>query len=120
MGKHFVVEVEVPHGLKAGDRFAVTVEVPSAPRVRRTKLADIPLAQLTLDQLRRERTNARSALYKATRRGEATRRGDKPAILETTKRLNRVAEEIAKRTGKTVYEEINAPNGLFVDEDASS
>ena len=114
MGKHFVVEVEVPHGLKAGDRFAVTVEVPSAPRVRRTKLADIPLTQLTLDQLRREKTNARSALYKATRRG------DKLAILETTKRLNRVAEEIAKRTGKTVYEEINAPNGLFVDENASS
>lgn len=114
MGKHFVVEVEVPHGLKAGDRFAVTVEVPAAPRVKRTKLADIPIENLTLKQLKQERTNARSVLYKATRRG------DGEAMLKATERLNRVAAEIAKRTGKTLYEEINAPNGLFVDEDASS
>nr|DAF74769.1 MAG TPA: Alpha-2-macroglobulin family [Caudoviricetes sp.] len=112
MAKTFMVEVEVPHGLKAGDRFAVSVEVPAAPRVRKTKLADIPLSQLTLGQLRTERTNARSVLYKATRRG------DDKAILEATKRVNRVAAEIAKRTGKTLYEEINAPAGLFEDEDA--
>lgn len=114
MAKTFVVEVEVPHGLRAGDRFAVSVEVPKAPRVHKTMLANIPIQQLTLDQLKRERINARSVLYKAVRRG------DNKAILEATKRVNRVAAEIAKRTGKTLYEEINAPAGLFEDEDASA
>lgn len=112
MPKSFVVEIEVPRGLKAGDRFAITVETPSLPLVRRTLLVDTPLKEMTMDELKRERINARSVLYKATRRG------NQKVILEATKRVNRVAEEIAKRTGKTVYEEVNAPEGLFIDEDA--
>lgn len=110
---NFVVEIEVPDGLKAGDRFAVTIDAPNTPRVRRTLLVDTPLADMTLEELKRERINARSVLYKATRRA------NEKAILAATKRLNKVAEEIAKRLGVTIYEEVNAPEGLFEDENAS-
>lgn len=113
MAKEFLVEIEVPDGLLAGDRFAVSVEAPATPRVRRTKLANIPLTQMTMEQLKQERINARSVLYKATRRG------DDKAILEATKRVNRVAKEIAERSGTTLFEEVNAPLGLFEDENVS-
>ena len=113
MAKTFQIEVEVPQGLKAGDRFAVSIEAPATPKVSKTRLANIPLEQMTIEQLRRERTNARSVLYKATKRG------DEEAMLNATKRLNNVAKEIAKRSGTTLFEEINAPTGLFEDEDVS-
>ena len=50
---------------------------------------------------------------------KATKRGDEEAMLNATKRLNNVAKEIAKRSGTTLFEEINAPTGLFEDEDVS-
>ena len=113
MGKKFQIEVEVPHGLKAGDRFVIDVETPAAPKVKKSRLLNTPIEQMTMEQLKRERINAKSVLSKAIRRD------DNIAVIEATKRVNRVAEEIAKRTGLTTVEEINAPLGLF-DEDVSA
>ena len=112
MAKKFQIEIEVPHGLQAGDRFVVDVEAPSVPRTRKSRLANIPLEQMTLDQLKRERINARSMLYKAQARG------DEKALLEATKRLNNVAKELAARQGTTLFEEVNAPVGLFDEDDS--
>lgn len=114
MGKTFQIEIEVPHGLQAGDRFVVDIEAPSLPKTKRTKLVDVPLEQMTIEQLKRERTNARSALYKAQAKG------NERAVIEATKRLNLVAKELAKRQGTTVFEEVNAPEGLFEDENVSA
>lgn len=114
MAKKFQIEVEVPQGLQAGDKFAVLIEAPSTPRVVKTKLANIPLEQMTMEQLKKERINARSVLYKATRRDDTV------AIAHATERVNKVAREIAKRKGTTLYEEVNAPAGLFEDENVTS
>lgn len=107
MAKTFQIEIEVPHGLQAGDRFVIDVEAPSVPRIKRTRLANIPLQQMTVEQLKRERINARSMLYKAQGRG------DEAGLVEATKRLNSVAKELAERQGTTLFEEVNAPAGLF-------
>ncbi len=107
MGKTFQIEVEVPHGLHAGDRFVVDIEAPAVPRVTKSRLVNVPLTQMTLDQLKRERINARSMLYKAQQRG------DEAAVVEATKRFNAVAKELAERNGTTLFEEVNAPVGLF-------
>ena len=107
MGKVFQVEVEVPHGLHAGDRFVIDVEAPAAPRTTKTRLANTPLTQMTIEQLKREKINARSMLYKAQQRG------DERAVIDATKRLNAAAKELADRQGTTLFEEINAPVGLF-------
>lgn len=112
MGQTFQIEVEVPHGLQAGDKFVINVEQPSVPITKKTRLANIPLEQMTYEQLKRELVNARSMLYKAQARG------DEKKLLEATKRVNRVAAELAKRNGTTLFEEVNAPIGLF-DEDVS-
>ena len=113
MGRIFQVEVEVPHGLHAGDKFVINVEQPSVATTKKTRLANIPLEQLTLEQLKRELINARSMLYKAQARG------DEKKLVEATKRVNRVAEELAKRNGTSLFKEINAPIGLFEDENVS-
>ncbi len=111
MGKKFQIEVEVPHGLHAGDRFIVDIEQPSAPKVQKVKLMNTPLEQMTYEQLKRELVNARSVLYKAHARG------DDAKFIEATKRVNRVAQELAKRNGTTLFEEVNAPIGLFDEDD---
>lgn len=113
MGKKFQIEIEVPHGLKAGDRFVVDVDVPAAPNVKKSRIVNVPLSQMTMEQLKREKINAKSVLSKAIRRD------DNIAVIEATKRVNRVAAEIANRTGIKVIDEINAPLGLF-DEDVPS
>jgi hypothetical protein len=113
MGKKYQIEVEVPHGLRAGDRFVIDIEQPLEPKVKKTRLSNIPLSQLTHEQLKRELINARSVLYKAQARG------DEKKLIEATKRVNRVAEELAKRNGTTLFEEINAPIGLFDEDDTS-
>lgn len=110
MGRTFQVEVEVPHGLHAGDKFIINVEQPAVATTKKTRLANIPLGQMTYEQLKRELVNARSMLYKAQARG------DEKKLLEATKRVNRVAEELAQRNGTTLFEEVNAPIGLFEDE----
>lgn len=112
MGRVFQIEVEVPHGLQAGDKFVIDVEQPFVPKVKKTRLANIPLEQMTIEQLKRELINARSMLYKAQARG------DEKKLVEATKRVNRAASELAKRNGTTLFEEVNAPIGLF-DEDVS-
>ena len=112
MGNKVQIEIEVPHGLQAGDRFVIDVEQPMVPRLKKTRLANVPLEQMTIPQLKRELINARSVLYKAQARG------DEAKVLDATKRVNRVAQEIANRKGTTLFEEVNAPIGLF-DEDAS-
>ena len=112
MGRVFQIEVEVPHGLQAGDKFVIDVEQPLVPKVKKTRLANIPLEQMTIEQLKRELINARSMLYKAQARG------DEKKLVEATKRVNRAASELAKRNGTTLFEEVNAPIGLF-DEDVS-
>ena len=112
MGRTFQIEVEVPHGLQAGDKFVIDVEQPLVPKVKKTRLANIPLEQMTVEQLKRELINARSMLYKAQARG------DEKKLVEATKRVNRAASELAKRNGTTLFEEVNAPIGLF-DEDVS-
>ena len=112
MGRTFQIEVEVPHGLQAGDKFVIDVEQPLVPKVKKTRLANIPLEQMTIEQLKRELINARSMLYKAQARG------DEKKLVEATKRVNRAASELAKRNGTTLFEEVNAPIGLF-DEDVS-
>ncbi len=112
MGRTFQIEVEVPHGLQAGDKFVIDVEQPLVPKVKKTRLANIPLEQMTIEQLKRELINARSMLYKAQARG------DEKKLVEATKRVNRAAGELAKRNGTTLFEEVNAPIGLF-DEDVS-
>lgn len=114
MAKTFQIEVEVPQGLRAGDRFMISVEAPKTPKTKKTRLANIPVQQLTMEQLKQERINARSVLYKAQRRG------DDEAIVHATRRLNRVSEEIAARNGTTIIEEINAPTGLFENENESA
>ena len=111
MGRTFQIEVEVPHGLQAGDKFVIDVEQPLVPKVKKTRLANIPLEQMN-EQLKRELINARSMLYKAQARG------DEKKLVEATKRVNRAAGELAKRNGTTLFEEVNAPIGLF-DEDVS-
>ena len=70
MGRTFQIEVEVPHGLQAGDKFVIDVEQPLVPKVKKTRLANIPLEQMTVEQLKRELINARSMLYKAQARGD--------------------------------------------------
>lgn len=112
MGRTFQIEVEVPHGLQAGDKFVIDIEQPLVPKVKKTRLANIPLDQMTIEQLKRELINARSMLYKAQARG------DEKKLVEATKRVNRAASELAKRNGTTLFEEVNAPIGLF-DEDVS-
>lgn len=110
MAKKFQIEIEVPHGLQAGDKFVVEIDAPATPTVSKSKIANVPLSQMTMEQLKRERINARSVLYKATRRD------DEIGIVNATQRLNNVAKEIAKRKGTTLFEEVNAPIGLFENE----
>lgn len=71
MAKAFEIEVEVPQGLKEGDKFTVTVEAPVADKKPRGQLAGINLKDMTDEQLKRELINANSVLYKATQRGAA-------------------------------------------------
>ena len=113
MAKKFQIEVEVPSGLKAGDRFVIDVDIPANPKVKKSRLVNMPLEQMTIEQLKREKINAKSVLSKAIRRDDSI------AIIEATKRVNRVAAEISKRTGIPIIEEINAPLGLF-DENVSA
>lgn len=113
MGRKFKIEIEVPHGLQAGDKFVVDVEQPLTPRVQKSRLANIPLSEMTSEQIKRELVNARSMLYKAQARG------DEKKLLAATKRVNAAAEELAIRNGTTLFQEVNAPIGLF-DEDVSS
>lgn len=69
MSKTFTVEVIVPEGLTAGDKFNVEVEMPDVEKKPRGQLAGIAVEDMTDEQLKREIINAGSVLYKAKQRG---------------------------------------------------
>lgn len=119
MAKTFDVEVTVPEGLKAGDVFTLTVEVPAKVKAPRGQLAGIALEDMTDEQLKREIINANSVLYKAKQRGAS-----EDTIAANQARVDAAKAERAKRN-PVVAEDAEAvkaaveDNGVY-DEDAAS
>lgn len=100
--KKFEIEVIVPEGMTAGDKFTVEVEVPAVEKKPRGQLAGIALEDMTDEQLKRELINANSVLYKAKQRGAS-----EETIAANQARVDAAKAEKAKRTGTT---ESEAPN----------
>ena len=103
MAKKFEVEVTVPEGMSAGDKFTIEVEAPVAEKKPRGQLAGIALEDMTDEQLKRELINANSVLYKAKQRGAA-----EETIAANQARVDAAKAEKAKRAGTPA--EIEAPN----------
>ena len=103
MAKTFEVEVTVPEGLSAGDKFTIEVEVPVPEKKPRGQLAGIALEDMTDEQLKREIINANSVLYKAKQRGAS-----EETIAANQARVDAAKAEKAKRTGTPAESE--APN----------
>ena len=103
MAKKFEVEVTVPEGLSAGDKFTIEVEAPTPEKKPRGQLAGIALEDMTDEQLKRELINANSVLYKAKQRGAA-----EETIAANQARVDAAKAEKAKRAGTPA--EIEAPN----------
>lgn len=103
MTKKFEVEVTVPEGMSAGDKFTVEVEAPVAEKKPRGQLAGITLEDMTDEQLKREIINANSVLYKAKQRGAS-----EETIAANQARVDAAKAEKAKRTGTPAESE--APN----------
>ena len=103
MTKKFEVEVTVPEGLSAGDKFTIEVEAPTPEKKPRGQLAGIALEDMTDEQLKRELINANSVLYKAKQRGAS-----KETIAANQARVDAAKAEKAKRTGTPAESE--APN----------
>lgn len=101
--KKFEIEVTVPEGLTAGDKFTVEVEIPAAEKKPRGQLAGIALEDMTDEQLKRELINANSVLYKAKQRGASDE-----TIAANQARVDAAKAEKAKRAGTTA--EAEAPN----------
>ena len=100
--KKFEIEVTVPEGLTAGDKFMVEVDIPATEKKPRGQLAGIALEDMTDEQLKRELINANSVLYKAKQRGAS-----EDTIAANQARVDAAKAEKAKRTGTT---EDEAPN----------
>lgn len=97
--RKFEVEVEVPEGLTAGDKFLLNVEVPAQERKPRGQLAGLAVEQMTDDQLKREIINAGSVLYKAKQRGA------NPEIIAANQtRLDAAKAEKDRRTPRVATE----------------
>lgn len=103
MAKKFEVEVTVPEGLSAGDKFTTEVEVPTPEKKPRGQLAGIALEDMTDEQLKRELINANSVLYKAKQRGAS-----EETIAANQARVDAAKAEKAKRAGTPAESE--APN----------
>ena len=103
MAKTFEVEVTVPEGLSAGDKFTIEVEAPIPEKKPRGQLAGIALEDMTDEQLKRELINANSVLYKAKQRGAS-----EETIAANQARVDAAKAEKAKRTGTPAESE--APN----------
>ena len=103
MAKKFEVEVTVPEGLSAGDKFTIEVEAPTPEKKPRGQLAGIALEDMTDEQLKRELINANSVLYKAKQRGAS-----KETIAANQARVDAAKAEKAKRAGTPAESE--APN----------
>lgn len=104
MAKTFEVEVTVPEGLKAGDKFMLEVEVPAKAKGQRGQLAGIAIEDMTDEQLKREIINANSVLYKAKQRG-----ANEETIAANQARVDAAKAEQAKRKGTPVEEAVDAP-----------
>ena len=94
MAKKFEVEVTVPEGMSAGDKFTIEVEAPVAEKKPRGQLAGIALEDMTDEQLKRELINANSVLYKAQQRGASDE-----TIAANQARVDAAKAEKAKRAG---------------------
>ena len=103
MAKKFEVEVTVPEGLSAGDKFTIEVEAPVPEKKPRGQLAGIALEDMTDEQLKREIINANSVLYKAKQRGAS-----EETIAANQARVDAAKAEKAKRAGTPAESE--APN----------
>ena len=103
MAKKFEVEVTVPEGMSAGDKFTIEVEAPVAEKKPRGQLAGIALEDMTDEQLKREIINANSVLYKAKQRGAS-----EETIAANQARVDAAKAEKAKRAGTPAESE--APN----------
>lgn len=103
MAKTFEVEVTVPEGLSAGDKFTIEVEAPVPEKKPRGQLAGIALEDMTDEQLKREIINANSVLYKAKQRGAS-----EETIAANQARVDAAKAEKAKRAGTPA--ESDAPN----------
>ena len=103
MAKTFEVEVTVPEGMSAGDKFTIEVEAPVAEKKPRGQLAGIALEDMTDEQLKRELINANSVLYKAKQRGAS-----EETIATNQARVDAAKAEKAKRAGTPTESE--APN----------
>ena len=103
MTKKFEVEVTVPEGMSAGDKFTIEVEAPVAEKKPRGQLAGIALEDMTDEQLKRELINANSVLYKAKQRGAS-----EETIAANQARVDAAKAEKAKRAGTPTESE--APN----------
>lgn len=103
MAKTFEIEVTVPEGMSAGDKFTVEVEAPVAEKKPRGQLAGIALEDMTDEQLKRELINANSVLYKAKQRGAG-----EDTIAANEARVEAAKAEKAKRSGTKA--EFDAPN----------
>lgn len=103
MAKTFEVEVTVPEGMSAGDKFTIEVEAPVPEKKPRGQLAGIALEDMTDEQLKRELINANSVLYKAKQRGAS-----EETIAANQARVDAAKAEKAKRAGTPAESE--APN----------
>ena len=103
IAKTFEVEVTVPEGMSACDKFTVEVEAPVAEKKPRGQLAGIALEDMTDEQLKRELINANSVLYKAKQRGAS-----EETIAANQARVDAAKAEKAKRAGTPAESE--APN----------
>lgn len=112
MAKTFEVEVTVPEGLSAGDKFTIEVEAPVPEKKPRGQLAGIALKDMTDEQLKREIVNANSVLYKAKQRGAS-----EETIAANQARVDAAKAEKAKRAGTPAESE--APNVEAAMEDNS-
>ena len=124
MAKKFEVEVTVPEGLSAGDKFTIEVEAPVPEKKPRGQLAGIALEDMTDEQLKREIINANSVLYKAKQRGAS-----EETIAANQARVDAAKAEKAKRAGTPAESEApnveaamegNETNECVYDEDAAA
>lgn len=113
MAKKFEVEVIVPEGLSAGDKFTIEVEAPVVEKKPRGQLAGIALEDMTDEQLKRELINANSVLYKAKQRGAS-----EETIAANQARVDAAKAEKAKRTGTPAESEAPNVEAAMEDNDA--
>lgn len=99
-------EASVP----AAEVASVLESIQSRPKAqRRGQLAGIPLEEMTLEQLKREKINASSVLYKAIKRGASPE-----TIAKNQARLDAVNARIQELNPKTAAEEeVYVEDALF-------